>query len=123
MPLIDRYKDFPEGEIRDLLFHLDPYYQERLIIHVQQAPQPLCPIEQVKDLKISALLAHDKVEVCCEYDNGRPMMPADPWAQRILQRLTVLAQAEYDEMQQDIACDVLTRFQHGIETRKNDPHP
>jgi len=122
MPLIDRYKDFPEGAVRDLISRLDPYFQERLEVLVYTAPPSLCRIEEVKDLKISSLISHDKVFVHCVNEVGKPIS-LDPYTQVLMDRLNFLAQLEYDEMQQDSICNALTRFQHGIESRKNDPHP
>jgi len=124
MPLIDRYKDFPEGETRDLLSRLDPYFQERLEVLIYTAPPPLCRIEEVKDLKISSLFAHDRVFVHCIDENEKPISP-DPYTQAILDRLGFLVQLEYDGMQGDSVCAALMRLQGALEHRKgkDDPHP
>ena len=122
--LISKFEKMPEGEAKDLIAQLDPYLQERLIIDIQRPPQTLCRFDELPNMKISAIIPHEKITVHCvsEYD-GIEIMPRDPVSKEILEKLTTLAQQENDEMQQRAICNIFTRFHEDIERRTGAPHP
>jgi len=85
--LIDRYKDFPEGEIKDLISSLPNYYQERLEVVVH----PGITVVSKDNISWSLVTVH------C-FDSRGLDLPVDRKTQSILDRLSKLFQKEYDPL-------------------------
>lgn len=116
--IIDRYSEMPEGEAKDLIGRLDPYLQENLILNVYQPSPNLCT-SKMEEYVISVDAMSPHIRVCCEnmYGDEIKVSPCD---QAILNRLTSIAQQEYDQDTRDCINRALENFT-GNET--DDSHP